>query len=436
MFMSRLEFLLRPFQMLGRSFKSRPKTSLTVAILLVPLAVWGGVFLWSHSHRAAAEHALDDDDLVAARELVDSSLKIWPDDTSAHLLAARIERLAGNFPRVEEHLDECKRIAGMTEALQLEWCLLRAQSGELSQVEDGLWLSVKQDHPRSLLILEALTFAYMSEMRYITALGCLNWWLKKQPNTIRALDWRGWVHGKLEHKEGMYEDYQRVLQLAPNHWKTRLRLVYALLLDSDTKAARHHLGLIEAAHGDDPEVLVARAQCQVLLGKVAEARRLLDELLRREPNNASALYERGRLADAPAEKEAYFRQALKVQPTLVEARFQLYHTLMQEKRSQEAEAELKQYQKSTGDVKKLEGLLRQLERMPQNPDLLAQIGEILLPGQEDVGERVLRKALEADPRHQKSHAILARHYEKKNQPQRAAYHANLAAQTAAKVSAD
>jgi tetratricopeptide (TPR) repeat protein len=436
MFISRLDFLFRPMRPICRLFRRRPKISLTVAILSVPLAGWGGILLWSHSQAAAAEHALDEDDLVAAQEHVDSSLKIWPNDASTHLLAARIARLAGNFPGAEQHLDECKRIEGMSDALQLEWCLLRAQSGELAQVEDGLWQSIKENHPRSLLIIEALTFAYINEMRYRMALGCLGWWLKQQPDNIRALDWRGWVYGRLEHKEGSYDDYQRVLQLAPHHWKTRLRLVYALLADKNTKAAQHHLGLLERGHADDSEVLLATAQCQVLLGKIDEPRRLLDQLLRNEPNNAAALYQRGKLAGTPAEKEAYFRQALTVQPTLVDARFQLYFTLIQEKRRQEAAAELKKYEESSSGREKLEVLLRQLEKTPQNPDLLAQIGELLLPGQEDMGERILRKALEADPRHQKAHAILARHYEKKNQPQRAAYHSKLAEQSPAKLPVD
>jgi tetratricopeptide (TPR) repeat protein len=436
MFISRLGFLFKPFRLIGRLFRNWPKISVTVVVLMLPLAGWGGILLWLRSQAAAAERALNDDDLVAAREHADASLKVWPDDPSMHLLASRIARLAGDFPGAEQHLDECKRIAGMSDALQLEWCLLRAQSGELSQVEDGLCQSIMEDHPQTLLIIEALAFAYMNEMRYATAMGCLGRWLERQPDNIRALDWRGWVYGKLEHKDGMYADYQRVLQLAPKHWKTRLRLVYALLLDSDAKAAQHHLGLLEREHGDDPEVLLARAQCQVLLGKIDEARRLLEHLLQDEPNNAAALYQRGKLANMPEEKEAYFRRALKVQPTLVEARFQLYRMLMQEKRGQEAEAELRKYRESTSDVKKLEVLLRQLERMPQNPDLLAQIGEILLPGQEDAGERVLRKALEANPRHQKTHAILARHYRQKNQPQRAAYHAKMAEPAAGNLPVD
>src|SRR5580700_3550814 len=100
MFIS-LEFLFRPLKPIGRLFRSRPKISLTVAILSVPLAGWGGIFLWSHFQAAAAVNALNEDDLDAARAHVDFSLKFWPDDASTHLVAARIARLTGNFADAE-----------------------------------------------------------------------------------------------------------------------------------------------------------------------------------------------------------------------------------------------------------------------------------------------------------------------------------------------
>jgi tetratricopeptide (TPR) repeat protein len=436
MFISRLELLFRPLKQLWRLSCRRPKISLMVALLSLPFAGLGGVFLWSRSQAAAAENALSQDDLVAAREHLDASLKFWPDDASTHLLAARIARLTGNFPDAEQHLDECKRIDGMSDALQLEWCLLRAHSGDLSQVEDGLWQSLNENHPRSLLIIEALVYAYIEEMRYATALGCLAWWLERQPDHIRALDWRGWVRGRMDYKDGMYEDYKRVLQLAPEHWRTRLRLAHALLADKDTKAAHYHLGLLKRSHGDDSEVLAATAECHALLGEMDEARRLLDQLLQHDPKNAPALLQRGRMADSPAQREVYFRRALQAQPGLYEARFQLYYTLLQQKRSLEADAELKKYKDSTSGLVRLKALLLRLEKMPRDPDVLADIAEIILPGQEDMGVRLLRKALEANPRHQKTHAILASLYEKQNQPQRAAYHANLAADATGKTPVD
>jgi tetratricopeptide (TPR) repeat protein len=439
MFISRLEFLIRPLKPVARLVRARPKISLAVAMLCMPLAGWGAVFLWAHVQTLAAVKALDEDDLVAAREHVDSSLAIWPDNASTHLLGARIVRLEGNFPAAERHLDECKRIEGMSEALQIEWCLLRAQSGRLSQVEDGLWQSLQslpEDGPYSLLIIEALSYAYIQEMRYGTALGCLAWWLERQPDSVRALDWRGWVRGRLDYKEGMYEDYKRVLQMVPRHWKTRLRLAYALLADKDIKAAQHQLSLLQADHGGDSEVRVATAECQALLGDLDEARRLIDQLLRDEPRNAAALLQRGRMADSPSEREMYFRRALQVQPGLAEARFQLHYALVQQKRGPEADAELKKYQESTSGLVRLKTLLLRLEKTPQDPDLLAEIAEVILPQQEDAAERLLRKALEANPRHQKTHAILARRFQQKNQPQRAAYHANLAGQATGKNTAE
>jgi tetratricopeptide (TPR) repeat protein len=400
---------------------------MAIGLLLIGLGFWGGLHVWTVDHFRAANHALRRDRLDQALEHAQQYLNRWPADAEARLLLARIQRLRGNFPEVEKHLKECKRLQGMTERIQLEWSLLRCQAGELAPVEQGLVRCLQEKHPQSSLILEALAFSYMKELRYQAALGCLEEWVKQDPDNVRALDWRGWVHGKLELKEKAYEDYHKVLDLAPEHWLTRLRLAEMLLGDINTPEAAKHLDILIEDHGGNSEVALALAWCRHLQGRTDEAQSLLQDLLQKEPDNVTTLFYKGKLAAYPQEKEKWFRKVIAIEPGHVEAQYGLSTSLQQQGRAMEATAELARYTKMRDDLERLQKVLMpQLEKMPYNADLLVQVGEIFLTSNGYLGERFLQRALEAQPKHSKAHEILARYYQLKNEAAKAKHHREMA----------
>jgi tetratricopeptide (TPR) repeat protein len=431
--MSVSDVLLMPVRITMRLLHRRRLARVVGVTVVVALAGAVALFLWVQSYYGAAVRALNEDRLDDADSSIDSYLAVWPADRSALLLAARIARLQGKINRAQEHLRECERHTGMDGELQLQWLLLRAFAGEFAKVEPGLLNCLAQEpdkEPQTTLVLETIAFCSMREFRFENALACLNRWLTREPDTVRALDWRGWVKAKMENKEGLYKDYHRTLELAPWHWQTRLRLAEALLMDANVEEAAEHLELLQHGHSETSEVMLALAQCRMLQGKEKAAQAIVDRVLATQPHNAMALFTKAKLAPEPARREEWARKALEADPALFNARYLLYTALQQQHRDSEAAEQFKRYQRYTENQKNLNGILKRLERMPRSPELLTQAGEIFLhDGNEHFGKQFLFRALEIQPRNQKAYECLARFYENKD-PKEAARYKKLAIQSA------
>src|SRR5262249_6479458 len=116
--------VVSPFRRL--QFLLRPRWLVTVLVLSVG-AAFGGVHAWAWYHLHAGQTALQRYQNEAARAHLKSCLKIWPRSVTAHLLAARAERRAGDWTGAEQHLDECRKWADaqFAEEVAFEWSLLR-----------------------------------------------------------------------------------------------------------------------------------------------------------------------------------------------------------------------------------------------------------------------------------------------------------------------
>jgi tetratricopeptide (TPR) repeat protein len=380
----------------------RPKT--IVAVVGVLGIVLCGYLFWAKPHFAgtrawsAAQHAIAQDRLDDARRHVGACLDVWPNDPAVHLLAIRIARLRGDFQHAGKHLKECDRLlqGTMNERLQLEWCLFWAQTEDLAEVEPGLVSRLDKGDLQSSLIMEALALAYMKEYRFKAALGCLTKWLEQEPDNVRALHWRGWARENLESQREAVEDYEQVLSLVPDHLKARTRLVELLLAEKKTPEAAQHLKILEENHGEADRLPLLRARCLSLEGKTVEAKAILDEFLASHAGNATALYERGQIEREPVSQEPYFRAALKRKPVFLEVRFALYTCLQAQQRRHEAAQELERYRTMKADAELLKKALEKLNAQPRDPDLLAQVGELMLKtGNEKMGRFLLGRALSA-----------------------------------------
>jgi Tfp pilus assembly protein PilF len=168
---------------------------------------------------------------------------------------------------------------------------------------------------------------------------------------------------------------------------------------------------------------MAWGRCLFSQGKTAEARKVLSQLAARPAPPAQVFYYLGKLAPDPAEAEKWYRKALKLQPNNLEARYALYASLRQAGRNKEAAEELRVYQAAHKDGEETKKLHDQMERDPNNPDLLSKLGGRLLEEFDNPhGLHLLHRALSFAPNHRYAHEVLARYYEKNNQPERAAKH--------------
>jgi tetratricopeptide (TPR) repeat protein len=402
MFASHFDLLFQPLRTFRLLVLRKPKIGLAIVaggVLITCLAAWGARYILGKYHWSSAEQAAREDRLEDARHYLQMCLNVWPNKLQVRLLAVRVARLRSDFEAALVQLQECNRIqqGKKCDRLQLEWDLFRVQTGGLPEVESRLRKRLENQDPQSPLILEAIALLFIQDYRFQIALGILNKWLEQEPNNIRALDWRGWVRAKLDFKLEAIQDYERVLEVCPQHWQTRVRLVEFLLQDHKIVEASSHLQILRKSHGADENVRLLLARCLAEQERTAEAQRLLDDLLTVHPDHAKALYERGKVTKEPANQEEYFRKAVRIKPGFLEARYALYTCLQRQQRPVEADRELDHYRKAKKEAEVLKTVMRKLETDPKNPALLTQAAELIKKaGNNKLGAHFLSKALGPD----------------------------------------
>src|SRR5262249_41821392 len=143
---------------------------------------------------------------------------------------------------------------------------------------------VEKGHPDSVLLLEALTWGYLKTFRLPQADHTLKLWLEREPDNVQALLWRAEVieRGGQDYFK-VLEYYDRVVDLEPENDPPRLRLADVLLLVNQPEDALAHFEQLRDRQPDNPAVLRGVARCWVGLGRLEEARRLLDAVLAVQP---------------------------------------------------------------------------------------------------------------------------------------------------------
>ncbi len=388
------------------------------ALLIVGLGACEGWALWQER---LARQALAEDRMDEARHHIEMALLVNRRRVPTHLLAARIRRLRGGYSDAEQYLLRCGQLDGMSEEVQLEWLLLRCQQGEVDELAPQLFAMVKKLHPQSPIILETLASIYLRQMRYLEAALALNLWVEEAPDSVRALDWRGWVECQLDHREQGIRDYERLLELQPNRSDIRLRLAQVLIESARHPQAVPHLERLLRERPDDPDVAAALAPCRVQEGKLEQARALLDTALQIDPDHFDALFQRGKLEITlgnPAAAEPWLRKALRIKPHDKETHYNLYRSLQaQPNRQKEAEKEQERWEQDGIKLDRLTSLLRKyLAANPNDPDLACEAGKLLLElGEEKRGLFWLHRALAINPRHEASNQALSAYHERTNQ---------------------
>src|SRR5262245_3366472 len=119
--------------------RGRGLLGLLVLVIALAVAGWWGygqVVAWRHF--SAAEAALAREDPQGASEHLEACIAAWPSSGQVRFLAARAARHEGRWTEAGRRLDEAAERGWVAEAIDLERALLRAQSGELHEVEEHL----------------------------------------------------------------------------------------------------------------------------------------------------------------------------------------------------------------------------------------------------------------------------------------------------------
>ncbi len=400
--------------------------------LLVLAGLWATGRLGADRSYRQAEEAIERGDFPEALAHLEACLKSSPDSAALHFLAARTARRAGQLERARALLARCQALSGSpTDEVRLEHDLLRAQQGDVSAVEQPLKALIDQGHPDRFLILEACVAGYLKKQHLKRALVCLNWWLERRPDEVRALLWRGWAWERLGRYDEAARDLFRAVQLAPDRAEARLRLGSFLLDRARPAEAAEQFRRALTLQPENLDARLGLARCRRRQGQLDEARGLLETVLASRPEDPTALGERGLVALASGQPEVaapYLRKAAERLPDDREVIYNLGLCLNRLGDKAGAETWRVRLEELDKDLRRIDEIIRRLPAAEAKAPLRHEGALLYLKyGKRDEALAWLLTALEDDPTYRPAHESLARWYEAAGQTELAARHRRLAA---------
>lgn len=415
----------------ARNHIRNPRFLIRVAILVLAAGLLLPQAVAAYQLRAALRD-LEQYHPESGRSRLETCLTVWPKVELVRRLASRASRQAGDLVDADVQIREAQRLKrGTSDEIAFEWALLQATDGNVRDVEDYLQKHA-DSHPEDAgLVWEALTEGYLRNFRILDAMACVQHWLTGSPDNVRALELRGrtFVVGKGV-KRGS-DDYRRVLELDPSRDQTRLLFIRALLDLGGYGEAVPHLELLMKSRPDDTEAPVLLARCFNMLDRKAEARRLLEEVVAKHPDDALALRTLGQFALSEGQAsaaEGYLRKAAAGLPNDYTANWFLYESLRQQGKP-DAAAQLKVAEQVRDRSERIGELRsRKMAEQPLEPGLQVEMALLLMrSGQTETAVGWLQSALLLDPNFKPAHAALAEHYSKTGRADLAEQHRRLAA---------
>jgi tetratricopeptide (TPR) repeat protein len=407
---------------------------LLVAALLAALGLGGFVAVrnaWAWYHYHQAEKAIANYKLEEGLAHLELCLSVWKRSAETNFLAARTARRNADYEKAEKYLQKSDELGWVKGQLALEAALLLAQRDDPVKVEGFLQERIRREDPDSNFILEALAQAYMASRRWPGALSCVERWIQLEPDNRRALYYRGLMRAHLHRQDEAISDFNRVLELDPDHDDARLQRAELLLnYKADFQKAAEEFEYLRERQPAKAPVALGLARAYRALRRREEARNLLDQILIAFPRDPQALSERGRLARDSgqyADAEDYLRRSLDGDRSDADAIYDLIAVLRERKKSAEAKEWEKRLVQLKADKERFEDLNREMAERPRDPGPRLEAAQIMLRnGQDREAMGWFQLALQLDPAHAPTHRALADFWESKGDAARAAYHKQMA----------
>lgn len=393
---------------------------LTLLFVLWPLCFWASLLIGKYElHKNHPDRAVF---------WLAGACRIWPWSYDAHLEAARALRQTHQYSLAESNLNDCLKLrGGASEDVQIEFLLMRVETGETDDPSWHLMKYVDQEHPKSYEIMEALARAQMHRLKYGPAYAMLNRMITLQPDRALAYYWRGWVLERMDNAGEAKNNYIKALELDPSITAVRLRLGEILMEDNRPDEAIPFLESLYADFPDNPEINARLGQLRFLQGKWPEARPLMEKALSSMENDSPLLLHLARLdlqEGKPAEAEVWLSRILKNDPTDTEAQFSLITAYQALGKTTEAKKALEDYKEKKITLDRANKMLKDEANHPsQSADTAFEIGKLMKDiGRVGLGIYWLEQALTRDALHKPTHLLLAEYYDQNGDSKRASFH--------------
>ncbi|MCX7702002.1 MAG: tetratricopeptide repeat protein [Gemmataceae bacterium] len=413
---------------------------LTIVLLLVlgALATYGvGRQIWGLQHWKQALRALNEGDAEGALVLLEECRRVWPDDPETTFQIARAYRHAGRSNDAHRFL-KISRQQGLDEATaQWEAQLIDAAAGDFSRLEPELRRRLDDGRADLRDIGPVLLQGYLRLGRAEEAERLATRWIGEAPGDWRPYFYRAAARTQLSRDllstafAGAKQDYERCIELKPNHATARLLLGNAYMMTGHFAEALPHLEEYVRLKPDDPAGLAEWARAMRGLARGSEARVRIDEFLSQHGGTAALYIVRGDLAmddSQPGDALTWYRRAEAVAPNDEKVLFQIAQALRSLGRADDAQAYEKRWQARRDLTQRLNEAQQRASKNPRDLDARHEAGVSALQlGQESLGLRWLAEALKLDPDHRDTHRVLAEFFEKKGDQPAAEFHRRRAA---------
>lgn len=306
------------------------------AVVLFLMVAVGGAVCWlaartdGQSKFAEVEQALENRKFKEAGDLLQNYLEVHPDDSSALILAAQTARRNDVLLKASEYLQTYEQMNGSRDAALLERRLGSIQNGDFREAAPLLAsCESRPDVAETPLILEAFLKGVVKNIEgapsnepardMSKAIWAADLWLAKRPSradqSIGFL-WRGKINQYADKHADAVADLRKAVAVDEENIPARLGLAKAIAQE-DPVAAIGHIRFVLEKNPDDMQAAFMLATGLGGLGQFDESRRVLDALLKRDPNNYQIVLERGKI-DLESlqldQAEPYLRRAEKLAP--------------------------------------------------------------------------------------------------------------------------
>lgn len=410
--------------------------NLVVLVLAGLFVAW--FLLWDYGYREwqlnRAKHELAQLEISRARNRLSELVVKYPEHPDVRFWLGRAERRDGMPADAMADFEEARKLDADETQIQIQVRLMDAQAGRVVDTESFVKeFSSLDDDLISEEVYEALAQGFMFTGRYRDALACLSYWIEWRSQHVRPRLYRAEVLIRVDKWEKAIEEYETILEFAPESEEARRAYARTLLNYRDAHESLEEYRKLLNQHPEDPELLLGLSKSLEKLGEHDLAQQNYQLLMTMELNDETRLETCLGLgksllfAQQPQGAREFLMQALDIDPFNREVHMQLAAVYAELHEQDKAVVHRERAEELNQAQVRLKELIELLTKSPQEADLRYEAGSLLEQlGQQDQAIAWWNAATVIAPNHAPTHRRLEKHYRQQGDESRAEMHRQLA----------